>query len=385
MTLIRILPQIWFTIILITVNLLLNTQAVSAQQDFQIMGIGKTMSDNDIIYLTYKQEGKLVIDSTKVKNNSFRFKGKIGNSPLSASLSRNQNPTNNNYNFISDRKSIFLEAGKIILRSNDTLSNSVLSGTDLNRVLQLKNERLFRISNELKSIKDPYFFNAEELKDTILVKQNQRIIDSLDFISKDQELDFARDFPDSYISLDLVNQISKMNRLIDKTEMVFNGLSERLKAMPQADISRNNIREKKKIRIGNNAPLFDMKDIHGNIVQLSSYRGQFVLIDYWASWCLPCRNEHPNLIEIDRLYGKRNFSIISISIDHKEDDWKRAVKKDGLTWTQLSDLKASDSDVYKQYGITTIPASFLIDPDGKVIAKDLKGDALKNKIHEIIK
>ncbi|WP_343561356.1 TlpA disulfide reductase family protein [Sphingobacterium sp.] len=381
---VRILPLTGFILILTAINLLFGTTILSAQQRFEIVGSGKTMSDNDMIYLSYKEDGKLIIDSAKVKHKTYRFRGRIGNYPLSASLSRNQNPTHN-YDFINDYKSIYLESGKIILRSNDTLSNSILSGTELNQTLQLKDERLFRITDERKRIKDPYFFSAEELKDTLLVKMNQRILDSLFYIWTNQELDFARDFPDSYVSLDLVNRISKINSLIDKTERVFDGLSERLRGMPQANIARNNINGKKKIQIGSDAPFFEIKDIQGNPVKLSSYKGQFVLIDFWASWCLPCREAHPTLIEIDRLYKKRNFSILSISIDRKEDNWKRAVKEDGLTWTQLSDLKASDSDIYKKYGITTIPANFLIDPHGKVIAKDLKGNALKNKIREILK
>lgn len=383
MSLKGIVAKIGFTATIIFFNLQLNAQAPSPQQDFIIKGVGNGMSDNDIIYLVYKENGKLNVDSTKVKNHKFNFAGKIGNSPIMASLTRNQNPTHD-LKFVYDSKTIYLESGKILLRSNDTLSNSILSGTDLNRTLQLKDERLVKIVNKLKSVKDPYIFNEEELKDTNMVKQNQRLIDSLFLKWKDQELDFAKDYPDSYVSLDVVNKISKITSLIDKTEKVFNGFSTKIKAMPEADIVRNNIREKQKIQIGNLAPLFEMKNLNGNIVNLASYKGRFVLIDFWASWCLPCRDEHPNLIEIDKLYGDRNFSILSISIDSKEDDWKRAVEADNLTWTQLSDLKASYGEVYREYGITTIPSNFLIDPNGKVIAKDLKGDTLKNILRDIL-
>ncbi|OOG17881.1 hypothetical protein BWD42_11290 [Sphingobacterium sp. CZ-UAM] len=174
----KILSSTGFVLIFNTINLLFSTTPLSAQQRFEIVGVGKAMSDNDIIYLTYKENGKLIIDSAKVKHNTFRFKGEIGNYPLSASLSRNQNPTHN-YDFINDYRSIFLESGKIILRSNDTLGNSILSGSELNQTLQLKDERLFRISDERKRIKEPCFFSAEELKDTLLVKVNQRILDSL--------------------------------------------------------------------------------------------------------------------------------------------------------------------------------------------------------------
>lgn len=383
MNLRKVIIHIKFGILLIAVNILLAAQAVSAQQLFSIEGIGKAMPDTDMIYLSYKKDGKLIIDSAKVKNNRFRFTGKIGNFPLTATLTRNRNPTHH-YNSRNESKNIFLESGKIVLKIPNTLSNAVLSGTDLNRTLQLKNERLFRINNDLSAIKDPYYFNEEELKDSLLVKRNQRMIDSVYFKIIEQELDFAKEFPDSYVSLDIVNKASKMTKLIAKTELVFNGLSERIKAIPDANIARNNIQKKNKIQIGSQAPLFEMKNIQGNTVQLSSYKGQFVLIDFWASWCRPCREEHPNLIEINRLYSKNNFAILSISIDHKEDDWKKAVKDDNLTWAQLSDLKAVDGEVYNQYGITTLPSNFLIDQNGKIVAKDLKGEELKRKIYELV-
>lgn len=370
--------------LIIFFTLQLCAQGTSLKQSFTIHGLCKGMADDDIIYLTYRENGKLSIDSTKVRNHSFQFSGKIGGSPIKASLSRNQNPTHD-FKSLNDSKSIYLEPGKIKLRSNDTLSTSVLSGTDLNRTLQLKDERLYNIIRELNSIEDPYFFNEEKLKDTVLVKNNQRMIDSLYLILRDQELDFASEHPNSYLSLDIVARTSKITGLIAKTEKVFNGLSDALKAMPEANVVRNNIKGKKKVQIGSLAPLFEMNDIDGNTVKLDSYMGRFVLLDFWASWCLPCRNEHPNLAEIHKLYGSQNFSILSISIDSKEEDWKRAVKEDNITWTQLSDLKASKGEVYGQYGITVIPSNFLIDPNGKVIAKDLKGKDLKVAIQNLLK
>src|SRR5690606_22400074 len=123
---------------------------------------------------------------------------------------------------------------------------------------------------------------------------------------------------------------------------------------------------------------FSMKDTYDNIVNLSYFNGKYVLLDFWASWCGPCREEHPNLISIYENYKNKDFTILSVSIDTDKEKWIKAIDKDKLTWTQVSDLSGNKGEVYLKYGITSIPANFLIDPNGLVIAKDLKGDALKS-------
>ena len=130
---------------------------------------------------------------------------------------------------------------------------------------------------------------------------------------------------------------------------------------------------------------FSMKDTNDQIITLSSFKGKYVLLDFWASWCGPCREEHPNLIAVYDNYKNKNFTILSVSIDTDKERWIKAIAKDKLIWTQVSDLKGGKSEVYLKYGITSIPANFLIDPNGIVIDKDLKGDALKNELFKIFK
>lgn len=127
-----------------------------------------------------------------------------------------------------------------------------------------------------------------------------------------------------------------------------------------------------------------MNDRFGRNIKLSNYRGKYLLLDFWASWCLPCRQEHPNLIAVYDDFKGANFDILSVSIDSKKDKWLNAIIEDGLIWSQISDLKASNGEVYQKYGIGTIPCNFLLDPHGKVIAKDLKGQDLTDKIKEVV-
>jgi peroxiredoxin len=123
-------------------------------------------------------------------------------------------------------------------------------------------------------------------------------------------------------------------------------------------------------------PEFKQNDVNGKLVSLSSFRGKYLLVDFWASWCGPCRAENPNVVKAYNQYKDKNFTILSVSLDQDKSKWLEAIKKDGLTWTHVSDLKYWNNAVAVQFGIQSIPASFILDPNGKIIAKDLRGDAL---------
>jgi thiol-disulfide isomerase/thioredoxin len=118
-------------------------------------------------------------------------------------------------------------------------------------------------------------------------------------------------------------------------------------------------------------------------VSLDSYKGKYVLLEFWASWCGPCRAENPNLLAQKKIYGDKGFNILGVSLDKNKELWVKAIEKDGLTWTQVSDLNGWNNAVAVMYGIKAVPANFLIDPSGTIIAQDLRGDALNKKLKEI--
>jgi peroxiredoxin len=139
--------------------------------------------------------------------------------------------------------------------------------------------------------------------------------------------------------------------------------------------------------IGAMAPVFTQEDVDGKAVSLADFRGKYVLLDFWASWCGPCRRENPNVVKVYQQYNDKNFTIIGVSLDQpgKKDAWLAAIKADGLDWTQVSDLKFWDNAVAKQYGVKAIPQNYLIDPMGKIIAENLVGQELENKLRELLK
>lgn len=138
--------------------------------------------------------------------------------------------------------------------------------------------------------------------------------------------------------------------------------------------------------IGKQAPEIAMQDPNGKEVKLSSFRGKYVLVDFWASWCRPCREENPNIVEAYNKFKDKNFTIVGVSLDRPggKDDWMKAVMKDNLTWTQISDLMFWDSPVVQAYKIEGIPYNVLLDPEGKIIAENLRGQELHKKLEKIL-
>ena len=139
------------------------------------------------------------------------------------------------------------------------------------------------------------------------------------------------------------------------------------------------------VGVGSPAPEIILNNPEGEAVALSSFKGNYVLLDFWAGWCAPCRRENPNLVKAYNKYHGKGFEIYQVSLDKAKDEWIRAIKTDNLNWTHVSDLKFWASPIAKLYYVRSIPANFLIDPDGKIVARNIRGQALEQKLNEIYK
>jgi peroxiredoxin len=142
---------------------------------------------------------------------------------------------------------------------------------------------------------------------------------------------------------------------------------------------------KKRVDAGKPAVDFSVFSPDGKALKLSNYFGNYLLLDFWASWCGPCRRENPNLVKIYNKYKAKGFNIFAVSLDQKKESWTAAIAKDNLTWTHVSDLKFWDSAPAKLYAVRTIPSNFLIDPSGRIIAHNLSGEELEQKLEELLK
>ncbi|KAA9325938.1 TlpA family protein disulfide reductase [Hymenobacter busanensis] len=142
--------------------------------------------------------------------------------------------------------------------------------------------------------------------------------------------------------------------------------------------------KQKATAVGALAPDIQLAGADGKIIPLSSLRGKYVMVDFWASWCGPCRQENPNVVKLYNAYKSKGFEIYGVSLDQDKGKWEKAIAADGLTWTHVSDLKGWQSAAGQQYGIRAIPATVLIDPQGRIIAKNLRGEELEKKVASLL-
>lgn len=211
----------------------------------------------------------------------------------------------------------------------------------------------------------------------------KKIYDSVKTIYDQQVMEFnfkwIKAHPLSYINS--ARLFYMMNSLTEEqTKTIFEQLN--------ADAKGNNIGRYLRYRIdslfiGQTAPDFKQADTAGNMVDLYSFRGKYVLIDFWASWCLPCRADNPNLVKAMQKLGNGNFTILSVSLDSKRNSWLEAIKKDQLNWTHVSDLKEWKNAVSVKYGIHSIPDNFLLDPEGKIIGRRISGTDLPDILQQV--
>ncbi|ULT23439.1 TlpA family protein disulfide reductase [Sphingobacterium sp. E70] len=162
-------------------------------------------------------------------------------------------------------------------------------------------------------------------------------------------------------------------------------MSKRARSLSLAKALQEQLNAQKTVDIGKHAIDFVMDNDKGQPISFSSFKGKYVLLDFWASWCGPCRSEMPFINEIYQKYKDKNFEVVAVSIDSKKDHWLKAIKEDKMSWIQLSDLKGYKNDVALKYGVMAIPRNFLINPEGVIIAKDLRGEDIEKELSRIIK
>ena len=364
---------------------------VHAQEKFTIKGyVSKVSMPIAKVYLSYYADGKSTMDSSDVVDGKYSFSGSLGD-PLMASLRAKyqEDPNAKTIRAISynrDIKQLFIENAKISVVSTDSFANATIKGSKSHAEF-VKWDNLMKPENQKGSELNKEYSELYKKKDQAGMDRIEAEFDKLTASKNVKNKQYLAENPSSPIAMFIFRQWAGYDINADEAEPIFLSLSEKLRSGPAGKEMAEKIEIAKKTDVGRMAMDFTQNDTLGNPVSLSSFKGKHVLIDFWASWCGPCRQENPNVVKAFNNYKDKGFTVLGVSLDqpNAKDKWMKAIHDDKLTWTQVSDLKYWKNEVAVQYGIQAIPQNYLIDPQGKIIGKNLRGEALNKKLEEIFK
>ena len=327
-------------------------------------------------------------EEAKVNNGKFVINGTI-DEPVIATLSLQETnpPAGKQFDYDeyqANNLQLFLDAGSLTVIAKGKLADAEVKGSFLTN-------EYFKYQQQVKPLKElehhigkTYYLYGQQ-KNEAVTNKLMPLYEQLGQIFLTEQEKFIRQNPSSQVSLFFVQEALGYDMDAAKAGPLFQLLSPELQNSAKGKEIQEQITIGKKSMVGTVAENFTQPDSDGKPVMLQSLRGKYVLVDFWASWCGPCRAESPNLVKAYGQYRDSNFEILSITLDQSKDKWLKAVKEDAYTWSQVGDLKGWENAAARQFGVMGIPFNFLLDPNGVIIARNLRGDALDEKLKEILK
>ncbi|MDT8401810.1 MAG: TlpA disulfide reductase family protein [Bacteroidales bacterium] len=332
--------------------------------------------DEGMIYLQKRESGQFVtIDSASVEDGAFEMTGGSVDYPDSYYLS------------IAGKRGslmLFLENAKIKVSGHaDSLYQARVEGSasqdDYNRYnsglepFYEKNQSLFE---EIRAARQ----EGDEEKAKGLEEERNFLYEQIN----DYNIEFIESNPASYATPMILRSIS-YDLSGDQLQAHVEKLDTKLLETKVIIDLKDRIEKLRKVAIGEIAPDFTQNDTEGNPVSLSDIIGtELLLVDFWAAWCGPCRQENPNVLAVYNEFHDKGFDVLGVSLDRERDDWLKAIEDDSLTWTHVSDLKFWENEAAQLYAVNAIPANYLLDSEGRIIATNVRGPELRKKVAEIL-
>lgn len=382
-------------ILLLSAAVVLISCSKVGKDEYIISGTATGIENGKTIILETQDEngmGLLAKDTVKVENGKFEMKGKI-TEPAFYTIQLEG---------AQAKIPLILENGEVTIAINkDSIQKSKVSGTYNNDEYVAFNEEITKVQKKLMDFQNKNMAamnTAQQTKDTVvingLMKEFSKIQEEVGVASKAKYVTYAETHPKSFISALIVQgMLNDPTADVSKSEKLYNGLDESLKNTKPGKAIKTKLAEiKAPAAVGATAPAtdgnwradFSAPNPEGKIISLKESLGKITIVDFWASWCGPCRQENPNVVAIYKEFHSKGLNIIGVSLDKDKAKWKEAILKDKLTWNQVSNLKFWDEPIAAQYKVQSIPATFILDASGNVIAKDLRGAELRAKIIELL-
>jgi peroxiredoxin len=354
---------------------------------YTINGDAAGIADGTKVILQKQSEdgrSSVGVDTTEVKAGKFEFKGKVDEVTIHGIVAGE----------IPGMATLIIEKGTINFKlDKDTLFNSKASGTFNNEIFSKFNSDAKVV--QLKTRKELQAFEqsnmvamnvARESKDTVAMNKMRAEYAKIQKKIVDFSMKFSEENPKAYISLLIVQNLFNNPEFgIEEVKKRFDALDSSLKKLKPAIKIQETFDNLAATEVGKKAPAFSAKDPNGKEISLDDVLGKKVtIVDFWASWCVPCRQENPNMVQLYKDFHAKGLNMIGVSLDSDSKEWITGIAVDQLTWPQISNLKQWEDPIAKKYNVTSIPATFVLDADGKIVAKDIKGDELRKKIAELI-
>ncbi|OGX89360.1 TlpA disulfide reductase family protein [Hymenobacter coccineus] len=283
---------------------------------------------------------------------------------------------------------VFLEPTPIVITSPDSMQNARVTGGPVAADYQRLVASSDRVKAKMNSIGDAASkASAEERKSPAFMARQRAQYEAVTKEFAQSDRDFIKANPNSWVSLYALTGSMMAVPQYAVEGPLYEALSPALKNSPDGRRYGAMMQGLKAVAIGAQAPNFSQKTPDGKLISLTDYRGKYVLVDFWASWCKPCRQENPAVIKAYEAYKGRNFDILGVSLDNEEGraKWLKAIQDDHLPWAQVSDLRGTQNAVAQTYQVNAVPQNFLIDPSGKIVAANLRGEELQTVLAKFIK